>query len=50
MKYAVEIATCYMIYVPSFVKIGTGVQTILRFCPKNLRGCNIGITDGRNFF
>jgi hypothetical protein len=34
-----------MIYVPSFMKIGTGVQAILRFCLRNLRGHNIGITD-----
>jgi hypothetical protein len=31
--------------VPSFMKIGTGVQATLRFCLRNLRGCNVGITD-----
>jgi hypothetical protein len=29
------------------MKIGTGVQAILRFCLRNLRGFNVGITDGR---
>jgi hypothetical protein len=28
------------------MKIGTGIQAILRICLSNLRGCNIGITDG----
>jgi hypothetical protein len=34
-------------YIPSFVKIGTGVQAILRFYLRNLRGFNVGITDGK---
>jgi hypothetical protein len=28
------------------MKIGTGVQEILRFYISNLEGCNVGITDG----
>jgi uncharacterized protein YraI len=36
-----------MKYIPSFIKIGRGVQAILRFCLRNLRTCNVGITDGR---
>jgi hypothetical protein len=48
MKYAVEIASYGMIYLLSFRKTGAGIQAILRFCLRNLRGCNIGITDGRN--
>jgi hypothetical protein len=36
MKYAVKNASCGMIFVPSFMKIGTGVQVILRFNPRNL--------------
>jgi hypothetical protein len=31
--------------VPSFMKIGSGVQAILRFRLINLRGCNVGNTD-----
>jgi hypothetical protein len=50
MMYAIQMASCGMIYLRSFVKIGTGVQSILRFCLRNLTGCNIGITDGRDFF
>jgi hypothetical protein len=32
-------------YIPSFMKTGTGVQAILSFFLRNLRGCNAGITD-----
>jgi hypothetical protein len=35
-------------YIPPFVKIDAGIQTILRFYFSSLNGCNIGITDGRN--
>jgi hypothetical protein len=48
MKYAIEMALCGMIYLRSFMMIGTGVLAILRFCLRNLRGCNVGITDGRD--
>jgi hypothetical protein len=34
--------------ITSLMKIGTGVQTILRSCLRNLRGCSVGITDGRD--
>jgi hypothetical protein len=49
MKYTVEMASAGMIYVPGFVKLGTGSQTIFRsFSLRNLRGCNVNITDGRD--
>jgi hypothetical protein len=48
MAYAVEIASCGMIYIQSFMKTGTGVQAILRLCLRSLRGCNVGITDRRD--
>jgi hypothetical protein len=35
-------------YIPSFMKMGTGVQAVLRIYLNNFRRCNIGITDGRN--
>jgi uncharacterized protein YraI len=47
MKYSVKMASYDKTYSPSFMKIGTGVQVILRFCLRNLRGCNVGISDGR---
>jgi hypothetical protein len=28
-----------------FHEVGTGIQAILRFCLRNLWGCNFGITD-----
>jgi hypothetical protein len=37
-----------MIYIPSFLKVGTDVQAILRFCLRKLRGCNVGISDERD--
>jgi hypothetical protein len=46
MNCAVEMASCGMIHIPSFMKIGTGVRAILRFCLGNLRDCNVAITDG----
>jgi hypothetical protein len=45
MEYALEMASCGMIYIPSFTKICTGVQAILGVCHSNLNGCNVGITD-----
>jgi hypothetical protein len=48
MNYAVEMTSCGMISIPSFMKIGIGVQAILRFCLSKLNGCNVGITDGRD--
>jgi hypothetical protein len=48
MKYAAEIAPCGVMYELSFMKIGTGVQAIVRIVFRNLRGCNVGITGGRD--
>jgi hypothetical protein len=48
MKYAVQMAACDMIYIPSFMKNGGGVQAVLRFCLRNLRHCNDDIADGRD--
>jgi hypothetical protein len=48
MMYASDVASCGMIYLPSFMKIGTGVHAILRFCLSNVNSCNVGGTDGRN--
>jgi hypothetical protein len=49
--YAVEIALVTMIlYISSFMNNGTDVQAILKFCLRNLRGCNVGVTDGRDIY
>jgi hypothetical protein len=48
MTHAAEMPSSGMIYVPSFMKIGTSIQATLRLCLRNLRGCNVGITDGRD--
>jgi hypothetical protein len=48
MKYAVEMPSCNIMYIPNFIKIGTGVQATLRCFLRNLRGCNVGVTVGRD--
>jgi hypothetical protein len=45
VAYNVEMTSCGMIYIPSFMDIYIGVQAIVRFCLINLRGCNVGIFD-----
>jgi hypothetical protein len=48
MMYAVEMVSDGMIYIYiKFHEIVTGVQAMLSFCLRNLRGWNVGITDGR---
>jgi hypothetical protein len=37
-----------MIYIPNFVKISEGLQALLRFSFRSLRGCDAGISDERN--
>lgn len=41
----VEMGTGGMIYTQSFMKTGTGVDEILRFCFSNLKGFNVYSTD-----
>jgi hypothetical protein len=48
MTCAVEMASCGMICIPSFMKTGADIQAIVRFCPRNLRVSNVGITDERD--
>jgi hypothetical protein len=48
MIYAVKMDSYGMIHMPIFMKIGTSIQAILRFCFRNLRGCIVGITDERD--
>jgi hypothetical protein len=48
MVYDAVMVSCGMIYLQSFMKTGTGVQAILRVFVSNLKGCNAGITDGRD--
>jgi hypothetical protein len=49
MRCALRWVYAGMIYIPSFVKFGTGVRAVLRFCLRYLTGCNAGITDERDF-
>jgi hypothetical protein len=45
MMHSADMASCSTIYFHSFMKIGTGVQAILSFCLRNLRGSNAGNTE-----
>jgi hypothetical protein len=47
MIYGVEMASYGMMFLPGFMKIGIGVQAILRFCLSNLSGCNVGNPEGK---
>jgi hypothetical protein len=46
MIYAVEMASCGMIYIPSFMKIDIGFHAILRLGLRNLRGCMLVLLMG----
>jgi hypothetical protein len=48
MKCAIKVGSGDLIYIQRFIKINTGVQGILRFSLSYLKGCIVGITDGRN--
>jgi hypothetical protein len=47
MKCCIEIWSGGMINIPSYIMIVSGIQTVLWFILRNLRGCNVDITDGR---
>jgi hypothetical protein len=46
----VEMGSGGMTYFSSFMKTGTCVQAILRFCLSDLNGCNVGIIDARELW
>jgi hypothetical protein len=48
MKYAIDMNSCVMIFIQSFMKIDAGVQALLRFGFSNLRGCSFGITEEKD--
>jgi hypothetical protein len=48
MKCTVEMGSGVTMYKPSLIKIGSGVEGVLRFCLSNLKICNVVITEGRN--
>jgi hypothetical protein len=47
MRYAIDMASDSMIYIPNFMNTVPGIQAILWFFLSNLSGCNVGITDGK---
>jgi hypothetical protein len=48
MEYAVDMPSGGMMCIPSLMKIGAAVQAVLRFSLRNLRCCNVCITEGRD--
>jgi hypothetical protein len=50
MKSPVKRGPGDVIYISSFMRIGKGVEGILRFYLSNLKGCNVGITEGSDFW
>jgi hypothetical protein len=49
MKQTSKMASCGIIYIPSFINIDIGFHGILRFCLRKLRGCIVGISVARIF-
>jgi hypothetical protein len=45
MMYIVEMASCELINLTSYMMMATDVQAMLRFCLSNYKDCNVGITD-----
>jgi hypothetical protein len=48
MKCTVEMGSSAMIHVPNFMKIGTGIEGILKFYISSLKDYKVGITDERD--
>jgi hypothetical protein len=48
VKYATEMASAVMIYIPRSMTFGTGVQAVLKFCLRKFRGCYVDIRDSRD--
>jgi hypothetical protein len=49
MNCTIQIGSAGMIYVSSFKNTGEVFEVILRFWFSNLKDCNVGITDGRDY-
>jgi hypothetical protein len=47
-KFTVEMGSSGTIYIQSFMKIRTGMETILMLRLRNMKGCNVGITNLRD--
>jgi hypothetical protein len=47
VEYGIEMVSRGMIHIPSFMSVDAGIPALLRFSLGNLRGCNVGNTDGR---
>jgi hypothetical protein len=47
MMYHVQMASCGLIFLPSFMKIGKCFRAIIRFGLSNMNDCNVGIIEGK---
>jgi hypothetical protein len=45
MRYTVDMASDAKTHIPGLMKIGFGIQVILRLLPQKLRGCSVGTTN-----
>jgi hypothetical protein len=45
-----HIVSSGLIYIPGFMKSGTYVQAVLGSCLRNLRGCDVDITDEKEIY
>jgi hypothetical protein len=48
VNHAVEVDSGGMIYIQHFMMIGRDFEAIFRLCLRNLRVCNVDITDERD--
>jgi hypothetical protein len=44
-KHAIKVVSCGTIDIKGLMTTGISVQAILQYCLRNLRGCNVGITE-----
>jgi hypothetical protein len=49
MKYADQMASGAMMYMPSLITIISDIKEILRFILQQIGICNVGITNGEEF-
>jgi hypothetical protein len=48
MKGTIEMGSSDMTYMQRSMKIGTGIQAIIRCCLRNMGGCDVDITGVRD--
>jgi hypothetical protein len=44
MKYAVEVGSVAMVYIPSFIKIGSGIQKLIGYTDRMFKDKEVKLT------